>query len=215
MSRADAPPSYPPLFTGFWSLRVSVILKTRLVHQQVRVQTVQVFPVLMGHCVTLHDYRVIKSFYTWDDDGTEKEVLVIPRKRKKETRGVNWSGVYDTLWLTPSDKICNFCSQRTACAVLLDKFHTFLNSRLNEERTPAFSDHWNIKKNVICRIKAQKKINIFTKCETSSCSVLRANTMIISTFTDIVSMIKSKYVSQHSAGITQRQFLSVMPHCMR
>lgn len=69
--------------------------------------------------------------------------------------------------------------QRTACAVLLDKFHTFLNSRLNEERTPAFSDHWNIKKNVICRIKAQKKICIFTKCETSSCSVLRANTMII------------------------------------
>lgn len=161
MSRADAPPFYPPLFTGFWSLRVSVILKTRLVHQQVRVQTGQVFPVLMGHCVTLHDYRVIKSFYTWDDDCTEKEVLVISRVEKKKSKHVESTEVVCmTHWLTPSDKICNFCSQRTACAALLDKFHTFLNSHLNEERTPAFSDHWNIKKNVICRIKAQILQNV-------------------------------------------------------
>lgn len=39
-------------------------------------------------------------------------------------------------------------------------FILFLNSHLNEERTPAFSDHWNIKKNVICRIKAQILQNV-------------------------------------------------------
>lgn len=160
MSRADAPPFYSPLFTGFWSLRVSVILKTRLVHQQVRVQTGQVFPVLMGHCVTLHDYSHkiflhLRRWWHWEGGACNFQ----GRKKSKhvESTEVVCMTHYDSLLQI---KFVTSVHREQLVQRFWTNFILFLNSHLNEERTPAFSDHWNIKKNVICRIKAQILQNV-------------------------------------------------------